>query len=105
MENYDSFRVYLHNKNQVITEKTDDIFGQKDIPINVGNQLRNSVQFGYYSKEYKIKRTHWKAMDKPEKKCSEETTEVNTTVCITNYIEQTTGCSMGLYGSNPEIPM
>ena len=105
MENYHSFKVYLHNKNQVITEKTDDIFGQKDIPINVGNQLRNSVQLGQYSKEYKIKRTHWKAMDRPEKKCSEEATEANTTMCITNHIEQTIGCSMGLSGRSPEIPM
>ena len=44
-------------------------------------------------------------MDRPEKRCAEQNTEANTTKCITNYIEHTTGCSMGLSGSNPEIQM
>ena len=105
MQKYDSFHLYLHNKNQVIAKKVDDIFGQKDILIHVGDQLRKSLKFGYYRKEYKIKRTHWKAIDRPEKKCTEQTTEVDTTKCIARHIELTIGCSMGLSGSNPQIPM
>ena len=100
---WDSFHVYLHNRNQVIAKKVDDIFGQKDIPMNVGDQLKNSLQFRHFRKDFKIKRTHWKALDRPEKKCSEGTTEANITKCIAHFIEQTIGCSIGVLGSNPQI--
>ena len=105
MQKLEHFHLYLHNKNQIIAKKVDEIFGMKDIVIVLGDQLKKSVEFGYYSKQYKIKRTHWKAMNRPEKRCTEQNTEANTTKCITNYIEHTTGCSMGLSGSNPEIQM
>ena len=105
MQKHEHFHLYLHNKNQIIAKKVDEIFGMKDIVIVLGDQLKKSVEFGYYSKQYKIKRTHWKAMNRPEKRCTEQNTEANTTKCITNYIEHTTGCSMGLSGSNPEIQM
>ena len=105
VKEYDSYVVYLHNKNQMIATKLDDIFGQKDIQIQVSDQLRKSVGFGYYSKYYKIKRIHWKAKDRPEKKCSDQTTEATTSMCITRHIELAIGCSMGLSGSNPQIPV
>ena len=86
------YRLYLHNKDQMIFHKVDEIFGSKRINVDKGHN-------------YKIKRTRWKALDSPVKRCTDQGAKANTTQCVTNYIENTIGCSMGLSGSDPQIPM
>ena len=86
------YRLYLHNKDQMIFHKVDEIFGSRVINVPKG-------------RKYKIKRTSWKALDYPAKRCTEQGAKANTTRCITNYIENTIGCSIGLSGSDPQFPM
>ena len=53
---------------------------------------------------YELERTYWKALDTPEKRCDMKNTAFPTK-CITNYLEKTIGCSMGLVESNPNVQM
>ena len=91
----EGYRYYLHNKDQMYFPKVDEIFGSKVFysPMAEG------------SPTYKIKRIRWKALDTPGKRCTSQDTEANTTKCITAYMENTIGCSMGLAGSDRQIPM
>ena len=67
---------------------------------------RDKIMTGYYRQTFTITRTHWKALNTVDKRCDEDTKmEANTTKCITHYIEEKTGCSMGFAGSDPKVNM
>ena len=53
-----------------------------------------------------LKRTRVKSMNTDAKRCDESIamSNPNTGECVTKYLEDTIGCSMGLSGSNPSIP-
>ena len=83
--------------------KIDKIFGSDLIHMKVDESQRKSMASAYYLQYYKIMMTQWKALDSPTKRCDNDATEPNTTLCLTRYLEHEIGCSMGLAGNDPEI--
>ena len=57
----------------------------------------------YWRAKYQLERSHWKTLNTDNERCDETDSEPNTTKCITRYLEQSVGCSMGLYGTDPEL--
>ena len=53
-----------------------------------------------YMQSYRLERTHWKTLNTENQRCDEGRSAANMTNCITRYLEQTIGCSVGLYGSD-----
>ena len=83
--------------------KIDKIFGSDLIHHNVDDSLRKVRASSFYVQSYKIMMTQWEALDSPTKRCNNDASELNTTMCLTQYLEHEIGCSMGLAGSDPEI--
>ena len=54
-------------------------------------------------KIYRIERTRWKTLNTEKQRCDNENATNNTTKCITRYIEETIGCSMGMYGRDQDL--
>ena len=82
--------------------KLDEIYGSELIYLKADKPPNQTT---IYQQTYKMTKTHWKAVDTPEKRCDESDSTANTTQCITSYFEHTIGCSMGLAGSNKQIAM
>ena len=81
--------------------KLDEIYGSEHIYLRVDKTIEHQI----YYQAYKMTKTHWKALDTPDKRCDDSYSEANTTQCITRYLEHTIGCSMGLAGSDKQIAM
>ena len=99
--------VFLHNKDQMYTPKIDNIFGSEVIAANLDRVRINAKPEGTgydISQYFKMKKTLWKALDTPAKRCNSYNTEANTTQCLTDFLEQKIGCSMGLAKSNSSAP-
>ena len=79
--------------------RADNLYGSDTFYLETSGALRKSgtTEFLRY---YKIRRLHWNALDNPEKRCDMVDTEANTTRCLTRYMEETVGCSMGLTRSD-----
>ena len=82
--------------------KADGLYGSEFIHLRVDKKVEENKT---YQINYQMKKTHWIAMDNPDKRCDGSFSEANTTRCITRYLEQTIGCSMGLAGSDKQIAM
>ena len=52
---------------------------------------------------YRLERTHYKTLRTESQRCDNRIDGANTTTCITHYLEQMVGCSMGMYGTDPGI--
>ena len=85
--------------------KVDEIYGSEHIFIRVDKPKNNITGVEIKDWAYKITKTHWKALDTPDKRCDDSNLDANTTQCITRYLEDTIGCSMGLSGSDMQIAM
>ena len=105
-----SFEVGNKNHRPVIA-RNDGIYGNdfymRKIPQKLINKIQDeseTITAGYMP--LKIRRTHVKALNTDEKRCDESISmsNPNTGKCVTKYLEDTIGCSMGLSGSNPNIP-
>ena len=88
---------YVHNKAQMYLPRQDGAFGsfyffKKLPPYNVLTY-----------DNYLLERTHVKTLNTQNQRCDEENSGVDTTTCITKYLEQTVGCSMGLHGTDPDL--
>lgn len=80
--------------------KQDDAFGSAYFFYGLrGHDLRNTS----YYQSYLLTRTRWKTLNTPSQRCDEGNAAANTTQCITRYLEQKVGCSMGLLGTDPEL--
>ena len=90
----DSFRVYAYNPNQMFLPNDDRVFGSYFLKIIPPSDVRKN-----YYQEYDISRTHWKSVDRPEFRCNSHNEKENTTKCLTEYLENKIGCSMGLQES------
>ena len=79
--------------------KRDAAFGSfyihKILPIYKDRVMHHQI--------YRLERTHWKTLNTGNQRCDEENATHNTTQCITRYIEKKVGCSMGMYGTDPDI--
>ena len=103
--NQSLFMILVHNKGQIYFPKPDNIFGSAYIILPLEDILKKETlnETGLYQ-YYELERTYWKALDTPEKRCDMKNTAFPTK-CITNYLEKTIGCSMGLVESNPHVQM
>ena len=85
--------------------KTDEIYGSEFIFVRRDKPKNNATDIEVKNYEYKITKTHWKALDTSDKRCDDSFSDANTTQCITRYLEHTVGCSMGLSGSDKQLAM
>ena len=94
--------IFVHNKDQMYFPKSDEIYGSNLQTIKIKKELfkKNGTRF---LMDYQVKRTHWKALDTENKKCDKSKTAGNVTQCITNYYENTVGCSMDLALSDQRV--
>ena len=94
--------IFVHNKDQMYFPKSDEIYGSNFKSIKINEELlKNNVS--QFLMDYDVKRTHMKALDTPEKKCDTSNSAGNVTQCITNYLENTIGCSMNFALSDSKL--
>ena len=81
----------------MIFPKVDGIFGSAYLEKrNLPNRT--------YEQSFSITRTRWKTLNNEDKRCDEDPhSEANTTECVTRYLENKIGCSMGLSGSDLDV--
>ena len=94
--------IFVHNKDQMYIPKSDEIFGSTFQSIKINEELLKNND-SYFLMDYKVKRTHWKALDIQSKRCDPSNSPGNATQCITSYLENTIGCSMNLALSDPKM--
>ena len=92
------FYFFIHNKDQMYIPKQDEAFGSFYFYIALGAPSNKN-----YYRSYLLTRTRWKTLSTPSQRCDDGKSEANTTKCITRYMEQTVGCSMGLHGTDPNL--
>ena len=97
------FMVLVHNKGQMYFPRPDKIFGSDYIILDIAEIIQKETlnETGLYQ-YFELERTFWKSLNTTEKRCDMGNT-AHTTKCITNFLEQTIGCSMGLAESNPDV--
>lgn len=93
-----NFLYFVHNKGQMYFPKQDGSFGSFYFYKDVATKNPRK-----YFQTYRLERTHHKTLTTENQRCHEGTTRVDTTICITRYLEETVGCSMGLYGTDPGL--
>ena len=77
--------------------RADKIFGSEYIITE--EVWENGTSYHQY---HEFGRTHWKSLDTEEKRCDTEN-QYNTTKCITHFLENSIGCSMGMAESDTEV--
>ena len=100
------FYFFIHNKGQMIFPRTDEAFGSFYIYREMQNPESNPNMPGgkiLFKQGYRLERTHWKTLNTESQRCDEGSSAANMTNCITQYLEQKIGCSVGLYGSDRSI--
>ena len=55
--------------------------------------------YGAKSQILHIKKSHLKAVDQPSYRCRDESTDLNASACIANFIERELGCNPNVFGS------
>ena len=97
--------IFLHNKDQMYVPKINRVFGSEFMYLKVDSALmKEKSNPGYYvHQNYKMTQTQYKALDTPLKRCTYDNKEANTTRCLTHFLEQRIGCSMGLARSDPKV--
>ena len=73
-----------------------NVFGNANHEIDL--DALNTCQ-GSKSQVLRIKKSHLKALDQPSNRCSAESTNLNTSACIANFIEREIGCNPNIQGS------
>ena len=100
------FIIFAYNSNQMFLPHHNKIFGSHYIKIDSPSKfedVKTSLVGKNYYQEFEISRTHWLKLDHSDLRCNPRGREVNTTKCITEYLEANIGCSMGLQGGNPGV--
>ena len=93
--------ILLSNKNQLF-HNTKQLFGSADFMLDMSG-IMGTTKANHFIQGWKIRRARWKLLDTPSKRCDMSNTEANTTRCLTQYMEETVGCSMGLARSDPAL--
>ena len=91
--------IFAYNNNQMFLPNNDKIFGSHSVKVDSPANYKDGGVNSYYQ-EFDISRTRWMNLDQAESRCSPHKSEVNTTKCITEYLENRIGCSMGLQGTD-----
>ena len=102
------FNIFIHNKGQMHFPKVDKIFGSEFISIDMTEKFKQAKKEERFKQvafrqTFELSRTRWKTLDTPAKRCDDTDASPNTTECITHFVENTIGCSMGMDGSNPSV--
>lgn len=97
-QDLDKFAFFIHNKGQMYFIKQDKPFGSYYFPLAMPSDKKV-----IWIANYELERTHWKTLNTENERCDETDSEANTTKCITRYIEQSVGCSMGYHGTDPKL--
>ena len=92
------FVFFIHNKDQMYLIKQDGAFGSYYFPLGMPPDKKV-----FWRANYELKRTHWKMLNTEDERCDESDSEANTTQCITQYLERSVGCSLGLIGGDPNL--
>ena len=92
------FAFFIHNRDQMYLPRQDQLFGSYYFPV--GMPTDKEV---FTIASYELERTHWKTLNTEKDRCDETDSEANTTKCITQFLEQSVGCSMGSYGADPSM--
>ena len=97
-EDHHAFFFFIHNKGQMYIPKQDEAFGSFYFYITMITRPK------YHGEQkYRIERTHYKTLRTEKQRCDDRVDVANTTTCITQYIEQTVGCSIGMYGTESTV--
>ena len=92
------FKIYAYNKGQMIIPRRDQVFGSYNMILPIPKRY---IGEGYcLYKDYELRRTRWITLDERHQRCDYSKTAAKTTECVTQYLEQEIGCSMGLLGGN-----
>ena len=85
--------------------KINRVFGSEFMYLKVDSALmkEKSNPGNHVYQYYKMTQTQWKALDTPQKRCTYDNKEANTTQCLTHFLEHRIGCSMGLARSDPKV--
>ena len=98
-----SLYFFLHNKDQMYFPKINGVFGSDFTYLKLDrSRLKDRNTTGFYT-FYTMKQTQWKELDTPRKRCKVGSAVANTTRCITQYLEDKVGCSMGIARSDPQL--
>ena len=79
-------------------------FGSSFLKITLPPFEREGSSDFRFAQEYLIRKTHLKALDKDTQRCDRGNIVENTIKCITRFLEQEVGCSMGLLGGTSLHP-
>ena len=93
-----SFLIFLHDKGHMYMPRVDRIFGSEYIVIHKSTWENETAYYQYHE----FGRTHWKSLDTQDKRCDVEN-RYNATKCITLFLENSIGCSMGMAESNRDV--
>ena len=96
-KDHERFYFFVHNKNQMYIPKLNNAFGSFYFYKNLRGSNCNST----CQQSYLLTRTRKKILNHDDQRCDESNGAANTAQCITSYLEERIGCSMGLYGSDP----
>ena len=97
------YKIFVHNKGQMLFPRHDYIFGSHSIhldwdPEEITIKPYKRVSFRQH---YELGRIHSISIDTADARCDSDN-KANTTECISTYLEDSIGCSMGLAGGKSE---
>ena len=96
--------MFVYNKGQMYLPNYENTFGSSFLKITLPPFEQKGSSDFRYSQDYLVRKTHLKALDKDEQRCDSGNTVENTTKCITGFLQQEIGCSMGLLGGTLLYP-
>ena len=102
-EDHGSLYFFIHNKGQMYIPKRDEAFGSFYFYITMPMSVNATPMQYLGDQKYRIERTHYKTLKTENQRCDDRVDASNTLSCITKYLEQTVGCSIGMYGTDSTI--
>ena len=94
--NHTDYMIFVHEKGHLYLPRPDKIFGSSYLWFKKQLFEKEGIKNGTdYMVVYDIQRTYWEALDSKEKRCDEDNKN-HTTECITQFLENLIGCSLGM---------
>ena len=99
-----SYAMFFYNKGQMYIPNP-NIFGSEMIMVRLPPEALSADNGSYheYIQDFRLTQTQWKALDHKKLRCDDKHTSmernINTTACISAFLEKECNCSMALRGS------
>ena len=94
--------IFLHDKGHMFLPRADRIFGSEYIILHK-EEFKNHIKNGTdYMQGYEIQRTYWESLNSKDKRCDDENKNY-ATKCVTNFLENSIGCSLGMAESGMNV--